>query len=231
MLNILRYIWRIYGFLIMFFSLILFSPLLFLFTFNKKTYGAFFFTTSAWTNIFSLLLGWFYSVKKEEKIDYSRNYIIAANHTSFLDIFAVFSLIRKSTVFMGKAEIAKVPLFGIFYRKTSILIKRGSPISAKKAIEKSEEILHEGKNLCMFPEGGIPKDYSLRLGNFKHGAFSLAKDTNTYILPITFIDNKFLYPYNWKKGGAGISRIFFHKPINPEGLTVEELKNKTMRYN
>ena len=49
-----------------------------------------------------------------------------ANHTSMADIMLMLVAVKNPFVFVGKAELAKIPLFGFFYKRTSILVDRSS---------------------------------------------------------------------------------------------------------
>lgn len=225
---LIKYIWRIHGYVAFMMITILLYPLLFISTLSDKFYNFFYLLGRIWGGSIFTLMGFYYSLEKENKnlIDYNRNYIIVANHGSFIDIFLMYFIIKTPTVFMGKKELAKIPIFSRFYKKTSILVDRNSIKSKSKVYKESIEVLEKGRNICIFPEGGIPKRNNIRLGNFKDGAFGLAKESKKFILPITFPDNKILYPYSWKKGKIGRARIFIHNPVNPEEYnTKEELRD------
>lgn len=76
-----------------------------------------------------------------------------------------------------------------------------------------------------FPEGGIRfKEYP-KMSDFKDGAFRLAAETNTPIVPVAFVDNYHILPdseimnMKWHK-----CRIIYHKPIFPEGDSDEQIR-------
>jgi 1-acyl-sn-glycerol-3-phosphate acyltransferase len=41
------------------------------------------------------------------------------------DIMLMLAVVKNPFVFVGKRELAKVPLFGFFYKRTCILVDRG----------------------------------------------------------------------------------------------------------
>ena len=133
--------------------------------------------------------------------------------------------------YIGKAEIAKIPLFGYFYKENSVIVDRANRKDAYSAFLKAEEKLKAGINMCIFPEGGIPKE-DIFLKKFKNGAFRLAIEQNIKIVPITLADNKSMFPSEYYKGLPGIARVKVHKAIDPNSLAEKSIKNlNTSVYN
>ena len=155
-------------------------------------------------------------------------YIIAANHSSYLDIVLMYSIIPDYFIFMGKGEIKSWPLFNILFTKgMNILVERASRTASHKAFQRAGEELDMGSAVVIFPEGTIP--YSApQMKAFKNGAFKLAMEKNVPIVPITFSNN-------WKllqagailksNGRPGISKVTIHPPIMPEANSDKELVN------
>jgi 1-acyl-sn-glycerol-3-phosphate acyltransferase len=67
-----------------------------------------------------------------------------------------------------------------------------------------------GYSVCIFPEGGVPVDESIVLGEFKNGAFRLAIEHQIPIAPMTFLDNKKRFSYTFFSGGPGKMRVKVH---------------------
>lgn len=156
--------------------------------------------------------------------------MFVANHTSMTDIMLMFHSTKNPFVFVGKKELVKIPLFGYIYKRTCILVDRGSTKSRVEAFRRAEIRLNEGLSICIFPEGGVPEDLSLLLDEFKDGAFRLAIEHQIPIAPMTFHDNKKRFPYSFFIGGPGKMRAKTHKLIPTLGLTLEsrkELKKET----
>ncbi|BAV94980.1 1-acyl-sn-glycerol-3-phosphate acyltransferase [Ichthyobacterium seriolicida] len=150
-------------------------------------------------------------------------YIIVSNHSSELDIYMILLLNPKQTLFIAKAELGKLPIFGILAKRTMILVDRKKLHSRKKSYMKSMETIKNGKSICIFPEGHIPDDYDLLLDRFKDGAFSLSVETNSMIVPVVFPDNKKKFPFIWSKGSPGILNAHIYEPRTGSDRT--ELKN------
>lgn len=151
--------------------------------------------------------------------------IVVSNHTSMLDILMNLFLYPNAFLFIGKIELARLPLFGFFYKRTNILVNRSSLRSRKEAMDKASEKLDQGYSMCIYPEGGVP-DHEVLLGNFKEGAFRFSIEKQLPLLPITFIDNKRAFPYKWNLGGPRVLRATIHKAVYPEGKNAKELKEE-----
>jgi 1-acyl-sn-glycerol-3-phosphate acyltransferase len=179
----------------------------------------------------SLFSGFIFRFSFEEKIDWSKRYIICANHTSNLDITAMILLAKRNYVFMGKDELLSNFITGIYFRTVDIPLKRDSKISAYRAFKKAEESLILGKSVVIFPEGMISENYPPVLQPFKNGPFKLAIEHGVHILPVTFCNNWNLMWDDGKQYGTkpGVCKISVHAPIATADLSsadAEDLKNK-----
>lgn len=145
--------------------------------------------------------------------------MLVSNHTSMLDIMLMLHISKNPFVFVGKAELAKIPLFGFFYKRTCILVDRGNARSRKAVFDQAQKRLEQGLSICIFPEGGVPSDTSMVLDSFKDGAFRLAIDHQIAIVPMVFYDNKKLFPYQFYKGGPGKMRAKVFSFIPTKGMT------------
>jgi len=179
----------------------------------------------------SLFSGFLFRFTFEEKLDWSKTYIICANHTSNLDITAIILLAKRNYVFFGKEELLDNFVTGIYFRTIDIPVNRESKISAFRAFKKAEEKLKDGKTVVIFPEGMISEHYPPVLQPFKNGPFRLAIEQGVPILPVTICNNWNLMWDDGKQYGTrpGICDICVHAPIDTASLTTDdadELKNK-----
>lgn len=171
------------------------------------------------------------SVKFEEPLDKNKVYIYCPNHTSYMDILVSYLVIPQYFHFMAKAELTQKPLFNIFFKTMDIPVNRSSLRDSHKAFHRAASDIKKGISIAIFPEATIP-NLVPRLGNFKNGPFKLAIDTQTPIVPITFINNWTILPDGRKKkkgGRPGRAEIVVHKPIEIKGMTEDDvlaLKNQ-----
>lgn len=227
-------IWRIWFYILFALVLILLIPILLVFTISEAQYKTFFKIARIWA--FSMLWGMGFSVKKLNKYQFDANqsYVFVANHTSMIDIMLMLALIKKPFVFVGKKELQKLPIFGFFYRRTSILVDRSSAQSRKEVYNHANRRITQGLSIAIFPEGLVPSDESVVLAPFKRGAFSIAYQHQLPILPMIFYDCKKRFSYTFLSGAPGPLSAEFLDLINLEQINrepAEKIKNdlfKTM---
>lgn len=223
-------LWKVWFYFLMLFIIIILSPVLIISILKETWYGLFFRLAQIWARTIMLCMGLVPKVQREEKFNRRKGYMLVSNHTSMMDILLMLHLAKNPFVFVGKAELAKLPLFGFFYKRTCILVDRGSNRSKKEVFDQAQKRLEQGFNICIFPEGGVPEDISMVLDTFKDGAFRLAIDHQIAIVPMTFYDNKKRFPYSFFKGGPGILRAKIHKFIPTVEMTQDDkrdLRDKT----
>ena len=221
---LLSSIWRLWFLLMFILVFILFMPALFFFTAIVKNEIIVATLTRYWSKLTIYLSFIFPKVEWEERLSKKEQYIFCPNHVSTLDIPLILAVLPVPLQYIGKSEIAKIPLFGYFYKNNSVIVDRANKRNAYDAFLKAGEKLKKGINMCIFPEGGIPKE-AVFLKKFKNGPFRLALEQNIKIIPITLPDNKSMFPQEYFKGRPGIVRIKVHKAIDPNSLTEKSTEN------
>lgn len=218
-------LWRIWFYLMMGVPIILMLPFLLLSIAKENWYPYFFVMARIWAKFILFSCGFYYRIDAEQEIDPKKSYMFVANHTSMTDIMLMLAVVRNPFVFVGKKELAKIPLFGFFYKRTCILVDRSSSRSRMEVFNRAEKRLAQGLSICIFPEGGVPDDESVLLDEFKDGAFRLAIEHQIPILPMTFPDNKKRFSYTFFSGSPGLMRVFIHQPVPTTGKTAENKKD------
>lgn len=204
-------------------GLLLLYPLFYLTLSNRKFYPLTFKLKRFWAHWILFGAGIFYTAKREIK-KIPQPCVFCANHSSYLDIVLSYCLFDNYFVFMGKAELAKAPLFNIFFKDMNILVNRKSTVDSHKAYIRSVEEIVKGNSLFLFPEGTISKNGNLIA--FKNGAFKLAIDKQVPVVPVTFLNTyKHLQNGGFFKafGKPGLLRAIVHKPIETKGLSEQDL--------
>jgi 1-acyl-sn-glycerol-3-phosphate acyltransferase len=210
-------VWRIWFYVLMTIPIVLMFPFLFLSILSEKGYPYFFKMARIWARFILFGMGFYYKVTKEETIDRATSYMIVANHTSMADIMLMLAIVKNPFVFVGKQELAKIPLFGFFYKRSCILVDRSCSKSRLEVFKQAQHRINLGLSVCIFPEGGVPDDETVLLDSFKDGAFRLAIEHQIPILPITFADNKKRLSYTFFSGCPGIMRVKIHSKISTLG--------------
>ena len=233
-MKIFKYIfyifWRCWFYGWALFTIILILPILLVVTSSEKLYPAFFKIAKVWANTLLFVMGFKISLNQEQQFKSNKSYMLCPNHTSMIDIMLMFSVAKNPFVFVGKASLAKIPIFGFFYKRTCIIVDRSSNKSRKAVFDEARRRLSNGLDICIFPEGLVPDDESVVLSEFKKGAFRLAIEYQIPIVPMTFYDCKKRFSFTFFSGSPGKLRTRIHKFITTEGLTLNEcdsLKDKT----
>lgn len=222
-------LWRAWFYVFFFISLLIMLPLLFLFTFRQRDYPLLYKVIRTFSKCLLFFMGFRLKVTTEQAIDRNQSYMFCSNHTSMLDPFVLIATVKNPIVFVGKAELSKIPIFGYFYKRICILVDRNNINSRKKVYLRAKNRLKKGVSLAIFPEGLVPEE-NIVLSPFKKGAFSLAVEQQIPIVPATYFDCKRLFSWDYLKGGPGVLRIKQHTFFETSELdknAVNQLKEKT----
>ncbi len=204
-------------------------PFFLLFMIKKEWYPYALKLNYLWSRLYFFLCFIPVSLEWRFPLDKNVTYIFTANHTSWFDI-VMLGYVPKPIVFVGKASIGKLPLFGYMYRKLHITLDRNNLRSRYAALEKAKRVIDEGFSLGMFPEGGIRTTNPPQMVSFKDGPFRVAIEKQVPIVPVTI-------PFNWmclpEDGSLLVYRrklkIIFHEPISTKGLTLADLEHLKSR--
>lgn len=221
-------IWRVWFYILMIITVLLMAPFLLVLTAKESYYPVFWKLIRAWSYV--LVYGMGFKIKKQivQELDKNQSYMFCTNHTSFMDPFVLIILSKNPIVFVGKKELVKIPIFGFFYKRVVIMVDRSSPQSRKRVFKMAKKRLQGGTSIGIFPEGLVPSE-DVVLAPFKKGAFSLAIEYQTPIVPQTYYDGKRLFSWNFLKGGLGTFRVKQHKFIETKGLKMSDIE--TIREN
>ena len=178
----------------------------------------------AWMDVFFFLIGIRRVIKGREHFRGKQTYVIVCNHNSFMDVPLSSGSIRNTHKTIAKIEMAKIPVFGIIYKRGSVLVDRKSDRSRKESFNKMKEVLKMGFHMCIYPEGTRNKTGE-SLQPFQDGAFRLAVDTKTPVLPAVIFYTRLVLPqhkgfYFWPHR----VEMHFLPPHFPENKTALELK-------
>jgi 1-acyl-sn-glycerol-3-phosphate acyltransferase len=100
-----------------------------------------------------------------------RPLLVAANHTSWLDILVLASVV--DATFVAKAEVRAWPVFGTLAKlQRSIFIKREDKRQTREQADEMATRLNAGETVVLFPEGTTTDGN--RLGEIKSSLFAAA---------------------------------------------------------
>ena len=204
-------VYRIWFYVLMAIPIVIMMPFLFISILKESWYPYFFRMARIWAKVILFGMGFSTKIEADEEIQRGKSYMFVTNHTSMTDIMLMLSAVKNPFVFVGKKELAKIPLFGFFYKRTCILVDRNNSKSRLAVFDRAQKRLNDGLSICIFPEGGVPHDESVILDDFKDGAFRLAIDHQIEVVPLTFADNKKRFSFTFFSGSPGIMRVKIHK--------------------
>lgn len=197
-------------------------PLLLISVMRKSWYPMFYRLAQIWARVILYGSGLIPQIERQAHTEKGTSYMYIANHTSIADIMLMLHCVEQPFVFVGKKELARFPLFGYLYRRTCILVDRKDIKSRRAVFDEAQQKLNMGYGICIFPEGGVPDDYSLLLDRFKDGAFRLAIEHQLDIVPLVFYDNKKRFSYKFDLASPGRMRVKVLPFISTKGFMAED---------
>lgn len=234
--NIGHIVYRIWFHLLVAMLIFLFFPFLLVMSLSEKWYPYFFWLMrNVWAIPILYGMGCVPKVVREQQLVRGKSYMLVANHTSMLDIMLMLKVSKNPFVFVGKKELAKIPLFGFFFKRVCIMVDRDDTRSRTGVYRRAQRRLSQGLSICIFPEGGVP-DEDVLLGKFKDGAFKMAIAHSIPLVPITFYDNKKRFSFTFLSGRPGRLRVkvhsFFETGLLDEGDKItlrEEVRDEILK--
>ena len=191
---------------------------------EPKRTRAFIQLSRIWMAVWLPLAGIRLVIKGREKFVKGENYVVVCNHNSFMDVPVTSPGIPGANKTIAKIEMAKIPLFGLIYRRGSVLVDRKSEESRLKSYAYMKRVLDMGLHMCIYPEGTRNKTTN-PLKEFKDGAFRLAVESQKPVIPAVLFNTKKVLPqqkafYFWP------SKIEMHflDPVETKGLQMSEVK-------
>ncbi len=190
---------------------------------GKQSQDVCFIFIKSWAWLFSFLCFFRVKIEGRELVDPKKAYIYVPNHNSYLDTVVAVMAIPKSFKPLGKIEMLKAPIFGLIYRKVVVLIDRKSAESRAKCIQDLKIELAAGQSILIFPEGTMNRTNN-PLAHFYDGAFRLAIETQTPIVPLIVINARNLLSRNYPLDARpGPISVILADPIPVDGLVESDL--------
>jgi 1-acyl-sn-glycerol-3-phosphate acyltransferase len=213
-------LYRIWYYVLVFVPIVVFFPVILATILSEKTYPLFFKIARIWAKIILIGMGFNYKISGSDVFEEGKSYVLVANHTSMTDIMLMLVLVKNHPfVFVGKKELAQIPIFGFIYKRVCILVDRNSSKSRFQVFERAQKRIQQGLSICIFPEGGVPEEHIV-LDEFKDGAFRIAIEHQLPIVPMVFYDNKKRFSYTFFSGSPGKMRAKILPIILTQGKTL-----------
>lgn len=157
--------------------------------------------------------------------------IFFSNHTSHLDATIIMTTLPDRWQAKTAVGAAKDYFFDVWWRQAfTALVYAGFAIDrtgGARATNKARELLEDGWNLVVFPEGARSPDGHVQ--RFRHGVSRLALEAGVPLVPIGIRGAFQAMPKgrNWPKPGRAPVHVRYGEPISPaEGETHQELSRR-----
>ncbi len=165
---------------------------------------------------------WDLTLRGIQNIPAKGGLIIASNHQSYLDPFAISVPIRRPIRFLAWDEVLNWPFVGKVMRSLGawpLQLERSDPA----AIRRTHQWLGEGGAVMIFPEGGRgqPDGSMIR---FKAGAVRIALEAGVPILPVTIRGAHRVWPRRRLIPGLGKIEIIYHPLFHPQQQPEEDAR-------
>jgi len=130
--------------------------------------------------VFIVIFKLFFKLKVEglKNLPRKTNFIVVANHSSFLDPLVIMVTIPEKIYCIASRYLYKIWWLRWFFKKTDAFPTGSSS-------EKAVSLLTKNKIVGLFPEGGCSRDGKLR--KFRRGAALLAARTGRPVVPCAIL--------------------------------------------
>jgi 1-acyl-sn-glycerol-3-phosphate acyltransferase len=138
---------------------------------------------------------------------------VVSNHQSSYDIFVLFGWLGIDLKWVIKTELRKYPVFGYAVEKGgNIVIDRSKKKEAYRELEKARQKVTNGTSIIMLPEG--TRSRTGKLGEFKKGAFWMARELDLPILPVSISGTRDILPPKTLDLFPGRAAMKVHEPVD-----------------
>lgn len=165
-------------------------------------------------------------VTGEDNLIEGESYVFVSNHRSYLDTATLFFYTGRKMGLVAKKELLKAPVIGQGMHYVNIFaIDRSNPESARRSMEKARKVMEEGSSFGVFAEGtrAMPGE----LLPFKKGAFHLALQTNSRIIPVAIQNTDWMMGKRTGVLFPGTIKMNLLSPVETEGRKLEEILKET----
>ncbi len=152
-------------------------------------------------------------VAGREHIVKGQSYVIVSNHQSMYDVLVLYGWLGLDLKWVIKKELRKVPVIGFAAEKGgNVFIDRSDPRGAYQSLEAAKKKIIHGTSIIILPEG--TRSRTGELGEFRKGAFWLARELKLPILPVSIANTRAILPPRTLDLFPGTAYVKIHRPID-----------------
>ncbi len=161
------------------------------------------------------------TIRGAEKLDPNTSYVVVSNHSSFMDIPALYTALPIEVRFFAKKGLFSIPLLGWHLQRAGHLpVIRGDARASLKSMSDGAKLIRaRGVSVLLFPEGGRTQT---GMRPFKEGAAYIAIKAGVPVVPVGLVNMRSVLPM-----GSGLLRpasveINIGEPIDTTGMTLHD---------
>lgn len=225
--NIFARIWALWGLLTFIITfLIFFLPSMIAYAIPEPGGQSYFIGLArVWMRTWLFLIGCPLKITGRKNFKKGETYVVVFNHNALLDVPLSAPFVPGPNKTIAKDSFAKVPLFGWYYKKGSVLVNRRDDRSRQKSFEEMKKVLLTGMHMCIYPEGTRNRT-NQPLKSFYDGAFKLAISAQKDIIPCIITGTKKAMPIHKPFSLLPTKLSMQFLPPEPPGTDVKELKER-----
>ena len=187
-------------------SLIIVLSMLGLANFSSRIFATF------WARLNATVMMMSVSIEGREHLQPGQSFVLAANHSSLVDIYVLYGIPWLDLKWVMKKELRKVPVLGHACDMMGhIYVDRSSGDKALQSLIAARGRVKDGICVVFFPEG--TRSRTSEIGAFKKGAFRMAKELDIPVVPVSIHNTSRVLPpgsLDWRPGKV---RLVFHRPL------------------
>jgi 1-acyl-sn-glycerol-3-phosphate acyltransferase len=180
-------------------------------------------STQVWAQTISHMYGMKVQFRGKENIPDHDGLVFISNHQGYGDIIAMLLATEGRQIsFIAKDQLRKIPLFGYWIKVIrGVFIERGNAKASLKSISEAAELVKQGFNMVIFPEG--TRSRGGEMIPFKPGSFKLATKAKATIVPVTIHGTYDMFETRGTIGPSS-SVVYFHPPVETASLDRHALR-------
>jgi 1-acyl-sn-glycerol-3-phosphate acyltransferase len=156
------------------------------------------------------------SIEGQEHLGGAGPVVLAANHSSYLDVVVLLAALPADFRFVAKRELLRTPLVGRVIRKVGHLtVERAAGSQSVADAERVTAALRRGLPVLVFPEGTFVRAPGIL--PFRLGAFKSAVETGCPVIPVTLRGTRDILPAEEWLPRPGPVKLVVSPPLKARG--------------
>lgn len=156
-----------------------------------------------------------------ERLDPEASYVVASNHSSYMDIPSLYAALPVEIRFFAKKGLFAIPLMGWHLKRAGHLpVVRGDARASLKSMADGAKLIRERRiSVLLFPEGGRTET---GMRPFREGAAYIAIKAGVPVVPVGIVNARRVLPMHSWLLRPGEIEIHIGEPIETAQMTLHD---------